>query len=143
MSTAFLDISAALSLKLSVYATANNIAVSYENSQYTPVVGTKYLRETLMPADTSQAELGTTGMDHNEGNYQVDAFTPASSKLGKSEAILLADGIATQFKRGAVLTYNGVNVRIKSVSRGTGVIDGAWFMIPVFISFKSYTQPRV
>tara|TARA_R110000868_G_scaffold402166_1_gene678280 strand:- start:341 stop:772 length:432 start_codon:yes stop_codon:yes gene_type:complete len=143
MSTSFLDISAALSVNLNTYAVANSVAVAWENAQYSPVTGTKYLRETLLPTETLQVELGTAGIDETLGIYQVDAFTPSASNLGKGEAIMLADGIADQFKRGSVLTYNGVNVRIRSVSRGTGAIDGSWFIIPVFIAFKSYTQPRV
>jgi len=142
MSSSFRDMSAALSVNLNVYAVANSVAVAWENHQYSPVTGTKYLRETLLPADTVQVELGSTGIDETLGIYQVDVFAPANSTAGKSEAVNLADGVADQFNRGLVLTYNSVNVRIRSVSRGAGTIDGAWFIVPVFVSFKSYTQPR-
>ena len=143
MSTAFQDISAALSANLNIYATANSVPVAWENVKYLPVTGAKYLRETLIPASTEQVELGAAGIDETLGIYQVDVFTPANSDLGKSEAQILADGVANQFKRGALLTYNGVNVRIRKVSPGGGAIDGAWYMIPITIEFKSYTQPRV
>ena len=143
MSTAFQDISAALSANLNTYAAANSIPVAWENVKYLPVTGAKYLRETLIPSSTEQVELGAAGIDETLGIYQVDAFTPAHSDLGKSEAQILADGVANQFKRGALLTYNGVNVRIRKVSPGGGAIDGAWYMIPITIEFKSYTQPRV
>ena len=141
MSTAYRDISA-LSVNLNVYAAANSISVAWENKKFNPVTGTKYIRETLLPADTVQAELGTTGMDETLGIYQVDIFAPTDSDLGKSEAINIADGVADQFIRGSSLTYNGVNVRIRNVSRGSGTVDGAWFIVPIFISFRSYTTAR-
>tara|TARA_R110002126_G_scaffold150139_3_gene296237 strand:+ start:6461 stop:6895 length:435 start_codon:yes stop_codon:yes gene_type:complete len=144
MSTAFLDISAALSANLNTYAAANSVPVAWQNVQYTPITGAKYLRETLQPGDTKPSARGSSALDLTLGSYQVDAFTLASSKLGKSEAIMLADGIADQFKRGTVLNYNGVKVTITdSPSFGTGSTDGAWFIVPVHITFKSYTQPRV
>ena len=135
----FLDISAALDGNLNSMAGKPDIA--WENVKYTPAVGTIYVRPTLIPGDTTQASLGTSGTDESIGIYQVDVFTEAGQ--GKNEAVVMADKIANRFKRGTVMTYNGVNVRVISVSRQVGFNDaGGYYMIPVEINYISFTQPR-
>jgi len=140
MATAFLDISAALDANLNTLALANNIPVAWENSSYTPVTGRAYLRATLLPADTDGLGLADNSTDEHLGIYQVDVFAPIDT--GKGQAVMLADSIADQFKRGTELIYNGVKVRIKTVSRSTGSRDGSWFIVPVYIQYYSFTQSR-
>lgn len=140
MSTAFLDISAALDGALNTFASGASVAVAWENSNFEPTTGTKYLRPTLLPADTTQAESGSSGKDFTTGIYQVDVICPINT--GKGEAVNLADDIADTFSRGSIHTYNGVNVRIRRASRRAGNRDGAWFIVPVDIEFFVYTAAR-
>lgn len=140
MSSAFLDISAALDVNLNTLATANSIDVAWENEGYTPVTGIAYLRATLLPADTAGVGMADNSSDEHLGIYQVDVFTPTDD--GKGQAVNLADDIADQFKRGTELTYNGVTVRIKTVSRSSGSRDGSWFIVPVSIQYYSFTTSR-
>lgn len=135
----FLDISAALDGRLNTMT--GKPAVSWENVSYTPVNGTLYIRPTLLAGDTNQASLGDSGTDQNIGIYQLDVFAPAGT--GKGAAIVMADTIANQFKRGTVLTYSGVTVRVKNASRQAAInnADG-WYQVPVVVTYISYTQPR-
>ena len=134
--SAFTDISAALDSRTDLLS----LPTAWENGDYTPENGTLYLRTTLLPADTVQSELGSTGLDEHSGIYQIDVL--AQSGGGKGQAIIQADLVADQFARGTVLTYNGVNVRIGSVSRGVGNRQDAWFIFPVFIEYQSFITPR-
>jgi hypothetical protein len=134
--SAFTDISAALDS----HTNDLSLPTAWENSGYEPTIGTLYIRPTILPANTFQAGLGASGLDDNFGIYQIDIFSEAGK--GKGAAIIKADVIANAFKRGTVLTYNGVSVRLGNVSRGSGSRDGAWFVLPVFINYQSFTQAR-
>ena len=136
MTTHFLDISAALDANLNTFASANSIAVAWENINYKPVVGTLYLRPTLLPADTDPIGLSyVSALDHL-GIYQIDVIAPVDT--GKGQAVTKADLLVTAFPR-SNLTYNGKLVTIKSVSRSTGTRDGAWYIVSVIINYQSIT----
>lgn len=138
--SAFNDINVALNQRMQAYATANSKPVAYENVNYKPVVGTLYLRATVLPADTVQAGLGTTGQDLHEGIYQVDVFAPIDKP--KAVALAEADAIADYFARGLTLSFNGVNVRVRTASIGSGRREENWYILPVFIDYLSFTQAR-
>ena len=137
MSTYSLDISAALDTKLSQFATANSVQVAYENSEFTPTVGTLYLRATHLPADSLPIGLSFTSALNHLGIYQVDVIAPVDK--GKGAAFAMADLLVTAFPRGD-LTYNGVKVRIKSVSPQPGTRDGAYYIVSVIINYQSITS---
>lgn len=138
MSTAYKDISAALSARLNTLASAPPIA--WENYVFEPVADTLYLRETLLPGDVTAAAVGSASQDHTIGIYQVDIFSPLNR--GKAAGIAQADAVADHFKRGTILTSNGVNVRLQNVSRGTSSRDETYWHIPVLIIFEVYTNAR-
>lgn len=134
--SAFADILSALNTQLATLS----LPTASEGKDYKPTNSTLYVRPTILPADTTQAELGSSGQDENLGIYQVDVFAPIDT--GHGVAVTQADAIADAFARGTTLTYNSVNVRIRGVSRGAGRRDGAWYIVPVFINYFSFTQPR-
>lgn len=136
--TVFADIAAALDTHLSTMTSLPPVA--WENREYTPTNGTLYLRPTMLFGDTVQGTLGTSGTDINEGIYQIDVF--AKSGDGKGAGIVMADLVATRFKRGTSLTYNSRTVTVISARRKPGNIDGNWYQIPVEIVYRSHTQPR-
>lgn len=133
MSTYFNDIEAALASRLN---TLGSTPIAWPNVQYEP--SGVYLRPNLISGETVQASLGDTGKDETNGIYQVDVVQPKNQ--GRSQ---LPDAIADHFKRGTVLSYNGVKVRVRSVSTGPAVLDGAWYFVPVSINIQSYTEARL
>jgi|TARA_R110000822_G_scaffold50546_1_gene131899 hypothetical protein len=135
MSTYFNDIEGALMTRLSTLA--NSPAVAYPNINFEPTLGTAYLRANMIPVDTVQVSLGTSGKDETSGILQIDVVQPAGE--GRST---LPDNIADHFKRGTVMTYNGVNIRVRSVSISSPIRDEAWYFIPVSINFQTYTEAR-
>ena len=136
MSTHFVDISAALDGKLKTFTDANSIPVAWDNAEYTPVVGTLYLRPTIQPGDSEPIGLSyTSALDHL-GRYQIDIIAPIDS--GKGVATTKADLLFTEFARGN-LPYNGKSITIKSVSRSAGNRDSAWYVLSVIINYQSIT----
>lgn len=135
MSTFFTDIQGALRSRLDTLP--NKPPIAWENVNYNPSSNTLYLRATGLPADTVQACLGDDGLDFNVGLFQVDVFIPDGK--GRTE---WPDDIADHFKRGTVLTQNGVNVRITSVSIEAAAKDDNFYIVPVTIAYQAFTQAR-
>lgn len=134
----FLDISAALDGQLNTMVGLPPVA--WENVTYEPVMGTLYLRPTNIPGDTTQATMGDSGQDFTIGIYQVDVFAPSGG--GKNSAVVMADLVADQFKRGSDLTYNTRVVTVTSARRGVASQEDGWYMLPVEIVYKSFTTAR-
>lgn len=134
MSTHFNDIQAALDTRLSTLSGGNPIA--WPNIEYKPT-GATYLRPSFLPAETLQSGLGGDGLDETNGIYQIDVVY----KVGSGRTTLV-DSVADHFKRGTVAAYNGVNVRVRSVSIAPAIFDDAWHFVPVSVSFQTYTEAR-
>ena len=134
MSTYFNDIQAALDTQLNT----RGELIAFPNVPFKPTNGTLYLKPKFFPAETLQASLGSNGKDETNGVYQVEVIIPLGS--GRPQ---LVDTIADLFRRGTVLTYNGVNVRIRSVSVGSALaLDQTWYSVPVIANFFTYTEAR-
>lgn len=135
----FLNISAALDQHLDIYATGALIDVAWENYKYKQK-GSKYLKVNNLPANSIQRAISSNGYIRHSGTYQVMVMIPIDS--GKGEGISIADSIATHFSSNLNLTYNGTKVKIKNVSIGAGIVDEAYFMYPLSISYESFTGGR-
>lgn len=136
--TVFDDLSAALDQRLNTMSGLPSTA--WENAAFTPVNGTLYIRPTILPNTTSQAALGTSGIDEHLGIYQITIFAPAGK--GKKEATEMADTLANRFKRGTDLVYNSLEVRLGNVSRSAGRIDGDRYLVTVSIEYMAHIAPR-
>jgi hypothetical protein len=99
-----------------------------------------YLRPTNLAGATTQAGLGTTGIDQYLGVYQIDIFAQAGK--GRNAAEAKADAVANHFKRGTDLLYNGTTVRLGDVSRTNGTIIEDRFLISVTINYMAHVAPR-
>lgn len=135
MSTFFTDIQGALRAQLNTLPSSPPIA--WENVNYEPKAKTLFLRATSLPAPTVQACFGDTGRDLHVGIFQVDVFIP--EKQGRST---WPDSIADHFKRGTVLTQNGVDVRITTVSIAPAINDEHFYIVPVSIGYQAFTSAR-
>lgn len=134
MSTTFNDVQAALDTKLK---TLSGTPVAFPNVPYKPQAGTIYVRASFLPTETVQVSLGATGKDETNGIYQIDVVAPRGS--GRPQ---LLDTVADLFKRGTVLTYNSINVRVRSVSMAPAILDDEWYFVPISVNFQTYTEAR-
>lgn len=135
MSTYFVDIYGALRVNLANIASVPPIA--WENKNYDQDATTLYLRPTMLPNETIQASLGDSGKDLYEGMFQVDVFVPDGQ--GRSD---WPDKIADAFKRGTVLTRNGIDVRIQGVSIAPALKEDNFYQVPVEIRWQAFTPAR-
>lgn len=135
--TVFADIKGANETRLS--GMVGLPAVAWENTGYEPVVGTLYLRPTMLPAQTVSG-LGDTAQDYNSGIFQIDVFAQANQ--GSEDAMVMADLIADRFKKGTSYTYGVATVRVESVSIQAARTDSGWYHLPVIVNYFSFTQAR-
>ena len=135
MATHFNDIQAALDTRLSTLSGGYSIA--WPNTKFEPEADQTFLSPSFIPNATEQAGLGSSGKDETNGLYQIDVVYPAGT--GRST---IPDSVADHFKRGTVLTYNSVNVRVRSVSIESAVTEGAFHFVPVTVDFQTYTDAR-
>ena len=135
MATHFNDIQAALDARLNSLAGGYDIA--WPNTVFEPEADQTFLSPSFLPAETTQASLGSNGKDNTTGIYQIDVVYPAGS--GRST---IPDSVADHFKRGTVLSYNGINVRVRSVSISPALTEGAFHFVPISVDFYIYTDAR-
>jgi hypothetical protein len=135
MSTFFNDIQAALDNRLNTISGGYDI--SWPNVPYEPDGTSTFLSPNFIPNETLQVGLGSNGKDETNGLYQIDVVYPAGS--GRTT---VTDSVADHFKRGTVLSYNGVNIRVRSVSIAQAITDGAYHFVPITVDFQTYTDAR-
>jgi hypothetical protein len=139
MATIYADTSSALDSHLKSFATTNSLAVQWENKTSKRPNGT-HLRQSLLPVESVQAELGSTGQDYNQNIYQVDVVVRADD--GKKELYTKLDLVADHFARGTVLTYNSQKIRITRVEFSPLVFDTDFVYIAVSVTAENYTPAR-
>lgn len=108
-------------------------SVAWENMRFTPVLGSPYVRPTLMPGEPTQAEIGENGCNRHVGVYQISLFFPAGKGLAAVEA--LRDGLVDHFKRGSVLT-GSIGVEITKAYGGPMLEEPNWIHCPVTIQYR-------
>lgn len=137
MSTHYSDIASALDSHLNEMA----LNTSWENRHFKPPTdGSLYIKQTNIPNETIQGDLGTNGTDYTIGLYQIDVIAPFGK--GKSAVYTLADQVADKFKRGVTMTYNSITVRVQAVSRAPMLIDEQNAIIPITVEYETYTPAR-
>jgi hypothetical protein len=134
VTTIFNDVQAALDTKLK---TIPNVPVAFPNVPYKPQAKTTYVRASFLPAETAQASLGANGKDETNGIYQIDVVVARGT--GRPQ---LVDTVADLFKRGTVLSYNGVTIRVRSVSMAPAILEDEWYFVPISVNFQTYTEAR-
>lgn len=112
--------------------------MAYPNYEYTPTANTPYLRLSIIPALTEQSDLGTDGLNNNEGIAQVDVFAVSNKTYGP--AYTKADQLAEHFKRGTKLVNGGVTVTITGVEINPALASDGWYQLPVSINYQAYTE---
>ena len=135
MATFFNDIQAALDNPLN--GRSGSYSIAWPNIPFEPQAGSTFLTPNFLPDETLQSGLGAAGQDETNGIYQIDVVYPAGS--GRSS---IPDTVADQFKRGLVLSYNQVSIRVRSVSIAQAVTDGAFHFVPVSVNFQTFTDAR-
>jgi len=132
----FKNIQIALDSYLDTFVTT--VSIAWENTTYTPTVGTPYLRPTLLIGPASLMQLGNDEQMNN-GIYQIDAFYPLEN--GNKDILEMLDALYDHFKLDTTLTSGGTTVYIKEISRISPVeIMEAWCKASIEINFRCYNN---
>jgi hypothetical protein len=124
-----INVRAALETKLNGMTPA--LPTVWENTPYTPVVGTPYQQAWLLPATPDNPTLGD-GFYREQGIFQITLMYPLQA--GSAAAAARAELIRTTFKRGTSMVSGAVTVRIdKTPEISSGRVDGDRFAVPVKI----------
>lgn len=111
--------------------------IAWENYEYTPTMGTAYLKVWLIPADNEVKTLGPNPWQERKGIFQVSVFEPQGIGFGipKSKA---AEVVAA-FQSNTSFIYNGLTVIIDRSEILAGRNDEkGWYHIPVNIRYRCY-----
>lgn len=117
-------------------AQAQPIPVIFENMGAKPVVGQRYLRGFLMPADTLNPSEGAQHKRYH-GAYQVSIYEVENEGTGDSDD--LAKAIEVLFACPTTITKSGLNVRIQQTPSiaASRPDDAGFFMTPVTIKYSA------
>lgn len=127
----FNDIQAALLAPLD--GQSFDVAWPNDKADYTD----EHVRPYVLPGDTEQATLGTTGKDETNGLLQVDIYTKRGT--GRSQII---DTVSDLYSRGTILTQGLATIRSRGPSLGASRYEGDWFITPIRINWQTYTEAR-
>lgn len=103
----------------------------------TPGPTVRWLRGTLLPAETFPLAVSFAGANRHAGLFQVDVF----GGIGGGETALarIAALIIGHFKRGTSLSEDGFTIEITDPpSRLPLLVDGPWLMVPVRVRYLAF-----
>lgn len=123
-----------LAVHLSTLTLSPAMPIAWPNVGYDPT-SDGYLKVQHFPVDTNQATLGTNGKNRITGIYQVSVMWPKNQgAIAPKERAAL---ISAHFKRGTVITQDGLNIRINQPPHVSGAIEEkAFLQVPVSISYQ-------
>jgi len=135
MASIYDDIRAALEVKLDGVSGIPSIA--WENLTFTRTTGQSYVAPRLIPTVREPAVRGLNPQMYYQGLFRVDCYVPEG--LGPKAADDLADKIIDAFEATTDVSHNGTIVSIRRAEREQGISDGAFFMVPVNVSWYIYS----
>lgn len=112
------------------------LPAAYENSVYSPTLGTAYAELTVLSNDVTAYSVNNS--DETDGVFRIILRYPV--KTGAVAAKTMADTILSNYSIGSVLEYENQGVTIMGVSRGNGYHEEGWFKIVLSIRYKAFIR---
>lgn len=129
------SIAEALFARLATLVLTPAMEIAWPNISFDPPTA-GYLRATPVPNLASQVTLGDAGKNRFGGLFQVDVFWPQND--GIRPALERAGAVAAHFKRGTVLTRDGINVRITRPPEVRPHLQSPpYLQVPVMIRYQA------
>ncbi len=109
--------------------------VAWENRPFVPPTTGFWYRVTLLPGVPRAAAIGETAQNRHVGVFVVSVF----GQSGQGDGLVAeeAERIAACYKRGTVLTANGVQVVCVRAYRKEGQAEPDYFGVPVFVEWRA------
>ena len=112
-----------------------SLATAWENTPYTPAVGTAYQRANLPAAQPDNPEMG--GHVTERGYMQVMLCYPLGT--GPKDAMARAELIRSTFPRGAAFSASGVTTQIERTPEiAPAMIEEDRYCLPVRVRFFAH-----
>lgn len=125
------------------FATLQNLPIALPNILFespTPGKAAKYLRATIIPADTTALGVGYFSSNRHYGLFQMDVFYGVGG--GEIAPRRIAAEIISYFIRGTRMYSNCFNINVFQTPRlGPQTADGAWTFLPVRIPYQTFAIP--
>jgi hypothetical protein len=133
----------ALLARAQAFAASQSLTIALPNIAFNPpAVGpaVKYLRATLLPADTASLGVSFSSTNQHYGMLQMDVFQGVGG--GEIAPKRIAAAIVSYFIRGTRLTSNGFTIEVLETPRiGPQITTDAWAMLPVRIPYNCFAIP--
>lgn len=111
------------------------LPTGFENAPFPdkPTDGSPWASVFILPNQPSVATLGDEGEDAHDGIMQIDLNYP----LGKGDGLqrAKADHVASFFKAGKRLLYQGVFVTVASCGRSRGREVDGWYRVSMTVTW--------
>jgi len=125
------------------FATAQGLTIALPNIAFTPPTvskAAKYLRATLLPADTATLGVSNSSHDRYYGFLQLDIFYGVGG--GEIAPRRIAAAAMSYFIRGTRIQSNGFNVDVLETPKiGPQSIKDSWAMLPLRIPYTCFAIP--
>jgi len=130
------DIRAALESKLNNMSGIPTIA--WENWTFDPPTNQSYIAPRLLFTRREPSVTGPNPQIYYRGVFVVDCYVPSGGQLGPSTADSLAESILNEFEASTDINTSSCDVHIRTAEREQGRTEGAFYMVPVLISWQTY-----
>lgn len=131
------EIRYALDDKLKTWADAKPIAVEWDNTARLDLADAdQFLTTSFLPARPLVATVGLNGKNRRAGVYSINIRGHLGN--GSGPLLSIADEIVSEFDR-VDLTQGATTVRARSAWPTAAFIDGDFYVIPVSVSWFSFT----
>jgi len=118
-------------------------AIAYENVNYSPTVGTPFLRTRFVPIDRrtpfyGQMPNGKPFMQRYVGLFQVVLNYPEGQ--GQKPTNTMANLICDRFEATTDIQFQDIAITINRTERMRGFPESPWFKTPVNIHWTCFTN---
>ena len=129
------DIERVLNFRMEEFRGVFPIDVVYANTDYTPTVGTDFIKVDFLPATSNSASIGVLSKNRIEGLYQLHIHT--ESMKGQARMKQVADALQAYFRRGTGISFMGVNVRILRYRMWRATESASWYTQVWRVEFRA------
>lgn len=112
-------------------ASQPSVGIAWPNTQFTPTVGTPWVRFSVRQADASQIGFGSSAVrDRTQGTVFIQIFTPTDE--GVIEGLQIADDAAAALRR---YSTTGLFTRTPLV-QDIGPTGDGWYQVNVSVPYQ-------
>lgn len=111
-------------------------AIAWPNTDYKPIVGTPFMRPTLLPAASSRYTLNNG--DKHQGIYQVDIFVPLDK--GLQTLLDYTDALRDHFRDQTLTAGGGDKIYITVVSIANYSRVDSWMQGIVEVNYMAIEE---